>query len=194
MFGILTIIDYVGCIDCWKSSCTPTSTEVEQPWAWACNQSLQHVFYVITSHIELVSHNTYPLAIERNECIALIVLDMSCAFVHTWKFSFEQGVCIMLFGVKHILGWLVKEEVCQFNLLKVSAIDALLSPLLDPLEGPSTLNCGKLGLESRSWLPALKAVEGRAKSPRIRPRRGTSIISLESASKTNHKSVSSQEG
>jgi len=28
--------------------------------------------------------------------------------------------------------------------------DVLPSPLLDPLEGPSTLNCGKLGLEGRS--------------------------------------------
>ncbi len=38
--------------------------------------------------------------------------------------------------------------------------DALLSPLLDPLEGPSTLNYGKLGLEGRSRLPALKGGRG----------------------------------
>jgi hypothetical protein len=38
--------------------------------------------------------------------------------------------------------------------------DALLSPLLDPLEGPSMLNCRKLGLESRSRLPALKGGKG----------------------------------
>jgi hypothetical protein len=69
--------------------------------------------------------------------------------------------------------------------------DALPSPLVDPLEGPSTLNYGKLGLEGRSRLPALKGVEGRARSPRIRLRRGTSIISFESTSKTNHKWVSS---
>jgi hypothetical protein len=34
--------------------------------------------------------------------------------------------------------------------------DALPSPLLDPLEGPNMLKCGKLGLEGRSQLPALK--------------------------------------
>jgi hypothetical protein len=34
--------------------------------------------------------------------------------------------------------------------------DALLSPLLDPLEGLSMLNCGKLGLEGRSRLSALE--------------------------------------
>jgi hypothetical protein len=39
-------------------------------------------------------------------------------------------------------------------------VDALPSPLLDPLEGPSTLNCGKLGLEGRSQLPALKGGRG----------------------------------
>jgi len=72
--------------------------------------------------------------------------------------------------------------------------DALLSPLLDPLEGPSTLNCEKLGLESRSRLPALKGVEGHARSPEIRLGRGTSIISLESTSKTNHKRVNYHSG
>jgi hypothetical protein len=68
--------------------------------------------------------------------------------------------------------------------------DTLLSPLLDPLEGLSMLNCGKLGLEGRSRLPTLKGGKGRARSPGIRLGRGTSIISLESASKTNHKKVS----
>jgi hypothetical protein len=34
------------------------------------------------------------------------------------------------------------------------------SPLLDPLEGLSMLSCGKLGLEGRSWLPALKGGRG----------------------------------
>ncbi len=69
--------------------------------------------------------------------------------------------------------------------------DAFLSPLLDPLEGLSMLNCGKLELEGRSQLPTLKGVEGCAKSPEIRLGRGTSIISLESTSKINHKRVSS---
>jgi hypothetical protein len=32
--------------------------------------------------------------------------------------------------------------------------------LLDPLEGPSMLNCEKLGLEGCSWLPALKGGRG----------------------------------
>ncbi len=69
--------------------------------------------------------------------------------------------------------------------------DALQSPLLDPLEGPSTLNCGKLGLEGRSRLPALKGGRGCARSLEIRLGRGTNIISFEFASKTNHKRVSS---
>jgi hypothetical protein len=38
--------------------------------------------------------------------------------------------------------------------------DAFLSPLLDPLEGLSMLNCGKLGLEGRSRLSALKGGRG----------------------------------
>jgi hypothetical protein len=38
--------------------------------------------------------------------------------------------------------------------------DALLSSLLDPLEGLSMLNYGKLELEGRSRLPALKGVRG----------------------------------
>jgi len=38
--------------------------------------------------------------------------------------------------------------------------DALPSPLLDPLEGPSMLNCGKLGLEGHSRLPTLKGGRG----------------------------------
>ncbi len=46
--------------------------------------------------------------------------------------------------------------------------DALLSPLLNPLEGSTMCSCGKLGLGGRSRLPALKGVEGRARSPGIR--------------------------
>jgi hypothetical protein len=38
--------------------------------------------------------------------------------------------------------------------------DVPLSSLLDPLEGLSMLNCGKLELEGRSQLPALKGVRG----------------------------------
>ncbi len=41
-----------------------------------------------------------------------------------------------------------------------TGVDALLNPLLDPLEGLSMLNCGKLGLEGRSRLPALKGGRG----------------------------------
>ncbi len=39
-------------------------------------------------------------------------------------------------------------------------IDVLLSPLLDPLEGQIMLSCGKLGLEGRSRLTALKGGRG----------------------------------
>jgi len=38
--------------------------------------------------------------------------------------------------------------------------DALPSPLLDPLEGPSMLNCEILGLEGCSRLSALKGGRG----------------------------------
>ncbi len=38
--------------------------------------------------------------------------------------------------------------------------DAPLSPLLDPLKGLSRLNCGKLGLEGHSRLPALEKGRG----------------------------------
>jgi len=38
--------------------------------------------------------------------------------------------------------------------------DALLSPLLDPLEGPTMWTCGKLGLEGRSQFPALERGRG----------------------------------
>jgi hypothetical protein len=42
--------------------------------------------------------------------------------IHTWKFSFEQGVHIMLFGAKHILGRLVK-KMCQFDSLNVNVMN-----------------------------------------------------------------------
>jgi len=38
--------------------------------------------------------------------------------------------------------------------------DALPSPRLNPLEGPTMLSCGKLGLEGHSRLPALKGGRG----------------------------------
>ncbi len=42
----------------------------------------------------------------------------------------------------------------------VSIVDALLSSLLDPLEGLSMVNCGKWELGGRSRLPTLKGVRG----------------------------------
>ncbi len=56
--------------------------------------------------------------------------------------------------------------------------DALSSPLLDPLEGQTMLSCGKLGLGGCSQLPALKGVEGHARSPEIRLGRGTRLSHL----------------
>jgi hypothetical protein len=46
------------------------------------------------------------------------------------------------------------------NFFLKSVSDALLSPLLDPLEGQIMLSCEKLGLEGRSRLPALKGGRG----------------------------------
>ncbi len=39
-------------------------------------------------------------------------------------------------------------------------IDALPSPRVNPLEGPTMCSCGKMGLEGRSRLPALKRGRG----------------------------------
>ncbi len=46
------------------------------------------------------------------------------------------------------------------NLVPQTSCDAPLSSLLDPLEGLSVLNYGKLELEGRTQLPALKGVGG----------------------------------
>jgi len=46
------------------------------------------------------------------------------------------------------------------NLIVVTLIDALPSPGLNPLEGPTMLSCGKLGLDGRSQLLALKGGKG----------------------------------
>jgi hypothetical protein len=43
----------------------------------------------------------------------------------------------------------------DFNVELGSACDALLSPLLNPLEGSTMWSCGKLGLWGCSRLPAL---------------------------------------
>ncbi len=101
--GISTSFDYVGRIDChfYKNSCTPTSTKAKQPWVWACNQSLRHAFYVAPSHIQHVSHNKYFLAIEKNGCIVLFVLDMWCAFIHMWRFSFLGCAYHAIWGITY---------------------------------------------------------------------------------------------
>jgi hypothetical protein len=62
------------------------------------------------------------------------------------------------------------------KLSKETYFDAPLSPSLDPLEGPSRLSCGKLGLEGRSRLLALERVEERARSPGIKLGRRTSYL------------------
>ncbi len=63
------------------------------------------------------------------------------------------------------------------NVVIVNPTDTLPSPLLNPLEGPTMWNCGKLGLEGRSRLPAQKGVEGRVRSPGIRLGRRTRLSS-----------------
>ncbi len=72
--------------------------------------------------------------------------------------------------------------------------DALPSPLLNPLEGPTMQSCEKLGLEGRSRLPALKGGRGACWKSRDQSRKRDQIIKLESASKTNHKKVSQHSG
>ncbi len=63
------------------------------------------------------------------------------------------------------------------------AFDALPSPLLNPLEGPTMQSCEKLGLERRSRLPALKGGKGACQKSRDQIRKMDQKIKLESASK-----------
>ncbi len=72
--------------------------------------------------------------------------------------------------------------------------DALLSPLLNPLEGSPMQSCGKLGLEARCQLPALKGGKGSCQKSRDQTKKKDQIILLEFASKTNHKRVSQHLG
>ncbi len=85
--------------------------------------------------------------------------------------------------------WLVK-----WHTIKVHKWRAPKS-LVRPTWGSKYVELRKVG--TRGLLPTSsikKGVEGRARSPEIRLGRGTSIISLESASKTKHKRVSSHSG
>jgi hypothetical protein len=54
----------------------------------------------------------------------------------------------------------LSKHIIRLELIDRSTIDALLSPLLDPLEGLSMLNCEKFGLEGRSRLPTIKGGRG----------------------------------
>ncbi len=72
--------------------------------------------------------------------------------------------------------------------------DPLPSPGLNPLEGPTMLSCGKMGLEGRSRLPALKRGRGACQKSRDQTREMDQQIKHESASKTNHKRVRSHSG
>ncbi len=73
-------------------------------------------------------------------------------------------------------------------------INALPSPGLNPLEGPTMCSCGKLGLEGCSRLPALRRGRGACQKSRDQTRKMDQKIKLESASKTNHKRVSQHSG
>ncbi len=72
--------------------------------------------------------------------------------------------------------------------------DALPSPGLNPLEGPTMLSCGKLGLGRRSRLPTLERGRGACQKSQDQTRKRDQQIKLESASKTNHTGVSSHSG
>ncbi len=75
---------------------------------------------------------------------------------------------------------------CARNMIRA---DALLSSLLDPLEGLSMVNCGKLELGGRSRLPALKRVRGACQKSRDQTRKKDNMFLHSLASKTNHKLV-----
>jgi len=66
----------------------------------------------------------------------------------------------------------------QSNRLVSKASDALLSSLLNPLEGPSVLNCGIMELGGAPDFQHYRGVEGCARSPEIRLGRGTRLTSL----------------
>ncbi len=72
--------------------------------------------------------------------------------------------------------------------------DVLLSPLLNPLEGPTMQSCEKLGLEGRSQLLALKGGKKACQKSWDQTRKRDQIIKLESTSKTNHKRVNQHSG
>jgi len=60
----------------------------------------------------------------------------------------------------------------------LGSADALLSSLLNPLEGPSVLKCGIMELGGAPDFQHYRGVEGRARSPGIRLGRGISRSSL----------------
>ncbi len=72
--------------------------------------------------------------------------------------------------------------------------DTLPSPGVNPLEGSTMCNYGKLGLGRRSQLPALQRGRGACQKSRDQTRKREQKIKIESASKTNHKVVSSHSG
>jgi len=74
-----------------------------------------------------------------------------------------------------LIQWL-NEENCIKSIY--TKYDALLSSLLNPLEGPSVLNCGIMELGSAPDFQHQKGVEGCARSPGIRLGRGIRLLSL----------------
>ncbi len=78
--------------------------------------------------------------------------------------------------------------------IRSTITDAFPSPGVNPLEGSPKCSCGKLGLERRSRLPTLERGRGSSWEPMDQTRKRDQQIKLESASKTNHKVISSHSG
>ncbi len=87
------------------------------------------------------------------------------------------------------MAWEENNSAPQEVVEERATVDALLSPLLNPLEGPTMQSCGKLGLGARSRLPALERGRGSCQKSRDQTRKRDQIILLESTSKTNHKGL-----
>ncbi len=118
-------------------------------------------------------------------------------FMFSFHIPFHSHLPPLAFNLFFLLFKLLTVNIITTKIvgtIKLLQVDALLSPLLNPLEGPTMQSCGKLGLEGHSQLLALKRGRGACYKSRDQTRKRDQIIKLESASKTNHKRVSLHSG
>jgi hypothetical protein len=102
----------------------------------------------------LLDFGAQPLMLGKAACISL---GIQRSELESWSFQIQTSFAgtndRSHFMTREILSMQMKSDhATDSSRLGVIVVvyDALLSPLLDPLEGLSMLNCGKLGLEGRS--------------------------------------------